>query len=237
MRHLVAALAVLMLVAGLLIGVGIGLTLFAKTLTITETKYPTITTIITPTKGLVGTETMTLTPPPTPIITGATTLTTTITMTTTEIIMKTIAHEDIEYVCFSRVDNCSLIIIKLIDSAEKYVHVAVYSFTLDVLRDALIRAKGRGVDVKVVIEKEQSRVQGSEYENLLKAGVNVKLDGNPATMHHKFVVVDGKIMVTGSYNWSYSAEEKNDENLIVISNPDIAKFYEAEFNRIWNQAS
>jgi len=67
--------------------------------------------------------------------------------------------------------------------------------------------------------------------------VDARLDGNPYLMHHKFMVIDGKIVVTGSYNWSYGAEERNDENLVVISSPDIAKLYEAEFNRIWRQAS
>jgi phosphatidylserine/phosphatidylglycerophosphate/cardiolipin synthase-like enzyme len=67
--------------------------------------------------------------------------------------------------------------------------------------------------------------------------VDVRLDGKPYLTHHKFMVVDGKIVVTGSYNWSYSAEEKNDENLIVVSSPDIARLYEAEFNRVWGQAS
>jgi phosphatidylserine/phosphatidylglycerophosphate/cardiolipin synthase-like enzyme len=56
-------------------------------------------------------------------------------------------------------------------------------------------------------------------------------------MHHKFMIIDGKIVVTGSYNWSYSAEEKNDENLVVILSPNTAKLYETEFNRIWSQAS
>jgi phosphatidylserine/phosphatidylglycerophosphate/cardiolipin synthase-like enzyme len=130
-----------------------------------------------------------------------------------------------------------LIIVNLLDSAEKYVHVAIYSFTLDSLGDALIRARDRGVDVKVVVEREQAEVEGSEYGRLLKAGVDVRLDGNKYLMHHKFMVVDGKIVVTGSYNWSYGAEENNDENMIVVSNPDVARLYEKEFLRVWAQAS
>jgi phosphatidylserine/phosphatidylglycerophosphate/cardiolipin synthase-like enzyme len=152
-------------------------------------------------------------------------------------VTKTVALGDIQYVCFSRVDDCSSIIIEIIDSAEKYVYVAIYSFTLDNLGDALIRARDKGVEVKVVIEKEQGEVKGSEYERLLKAGINVRLDGNKYLMHHKFMVVDGKIVVTGSYNWSYGAEENNDENMIVVSNPDVARLYEKEFLRVWAQAS
>jgi phosphatidylserine/phosphatidylglycerophosphate/cardiolipin synthase-like enzyme len=101
----------------------------------------------------------------------------------------------------------------------------------------LVRTRDRGVEVRVVIEGDQAGGRGSEYENLFRAGVDVRLDGNPYLMHHKFMVVDGKIVVTGSYNWSYSAEEKNDENLIVVSGPDIARLYEAEFSRVWGQVS
>jgi phosphatidylserine/phosphatidylglycerophosphate/cardiolipin synthase-like enzyme len=158
-------------------------------------------------------------------------------MTVRETVKETVTIGDIQRVCFSRVDDCSSIIIKIIDSAEKYVHVAIYSFTLDSLGDALIRARDRGVEVKVVIEREQADVKGSEYERLLKAGINVRLDGNKYLMHHKFMVLDGKIVVTGSYNWSYGAEENNDENMIVVSNPDVARLYEAEFQRVWSQAS
>jgi phosphatidylserine/phosphatidylglycerophosphate/cardiolipin synthase-like enzyme len=167
------------------------------------------------------------------------TITTTVTAytTVTKTVKETVTLGDIQYVCFSRVDDCSSIIVKLIDSAEKYAYGAIYSFTLDSLGDALIRARDRGADVKVVIEREQAEVKGSEYEKLLEAGVDVRLDGNQYLMHHKFMIVDGRIVVTGSYNWSYSAEERNDENLIVISNPDVVRFYEAEFQRVWGQAS
>lgn len=169
--------------------------------------------------------------------TETTTTTATVYATVVKTVRETTALGGVQHVCFSRVEVCSSIIAKLIDSAERYVYVAIYSFTLDALGDALIRARDRGVDVKVVIEREQADVKGSEYEKLLKAGINVRLDGNQYLMHHKFMVVDGGVVVTGSYNWSYGAEKSNDENLIVISNPDIARLYEEEFQRVWSQAS
>jgi len=169
--------------------------------------------------------------------TETTTTTATVYATVVKTVRETTALGGVQHVCFSRVEVCSSIIAKLIDSAERYVYVAIYSFTLDTLGDALIRARDRGVDVKVVIEREQADVKGSEYEKLLKAGINVRLDGNQYLMHHKFMVVDGGVVVTGSYNWSYGAEKSNDENLIVISNPDIARLYEEEFQRVWSQAS
>jgi len=229
MGYPIATLAALTLIIGLVVaGAGLALT---ETATITGT-YPmmarfttTITKTVTKTTTKFSTTTFTLTKTITRTITSSTTIT------------ETTTQREVEYVCFSKPDNCSSIIIRLIDSAKKYIYVAIYSFTLDNIGDALIRAKNRGIEVKVVIEREQAYIKGSEYERLLKAGVNVRLDKNPYLMHHKFMVIDGKIVVTGSYNWSYSAEERNDENLVVISSPNTAKLYETEFNRIWSQAS
>jgi len=101
----------------------------------------------------------------------------------------------------------------------------IYGFTLDALADALIRAAERGVDVKVLIEAESAGWKGSEHEKLIAHGVDVKLDSNPDLMHHKVMVIDGRIVVTGSYNWTWSAEKNNDENILVVEDPEAAAIY------------
>ncbi|MFH1773742.1 MAG: phospholipase D family protein [Methanobacteriota archaeon] len=131
-------------------------------------------------------------------------------------------------VYFCPEDSCSIQIIKAIDSAQTSVYVAIYSFTLDSIADALIRAKSRGVDVKVVMEKSQVG-KGSEYERLKNAGIDVRLDKNQDFMHNKFAVIDGKIVATGSFNWSLHADTKNDENLLIIYLKELARKYEEEF--------
>ncbi len=78
---------------------------------------------------------------------------------------------------------------------------------------------------------------GGEYDRLRAAGVNVRLDGNPANMHHKVIIIDGQVLATGSYNFSASAEERNDENTLIIHNPQIAGEYLAEFERIFELAT
>ena len=143
---------------------------------------------------------------------------------------------EVEDVCFSAREDCSSLILSLINRARKSIHVMVYSFTLDGLGEALISAKEKGLDVKVVIEEENAYVRGSEYEKLKKAGVDVRLDSNKALMHHKVMIVDGEIVVTGSYNWTKSAEEENDENLVVIYGEGLARRYEEEFERIWSNS-
>ena len=77
---------------------------------------------------------------------------------------------------------------------------------------------------------------GGEYEHLLNAGLDVRLDGNPRNMHHKVIIIDGQIVVTGSYNFSASAEERNDENTLILHNPDIAAQFLAEFQRVYAAA-
>ncbi len=166
-------------------------------------------------------------------------------VTTTEVVGRTVTLTEtvtqtggqIGAVCFSRTMDCASIIISLIDSAQQSVLVAVFSFTSNPLADALIRAHQRGVEVRVVIEMEQANVRGSEYERLRSAGVAVRLDGNSDLMHHKFMVVDGRVVVTGSYNWSAAAEDRNDENIVVIYGEEIAALYSREFERVWARAS
>jgi len=74
---------------------------------------------------------------------------------------------------------------------------------------------------------------GGEYQNLREQGLDVLLDGHPEKMHHKVLIIDGGIVVTGSYNLTRSAELKNDENTLVIHDRDVANIYLAEFNWIF----
>lgn len=99
----------------------------------------------------------------------------------------------------------------------------------------------RGVEVKVVFEKGQIS-QYSEYQRLKAAGINVRNDTNSNLMHNKIMIVDSTIVLTGSFNWSASAEERNNENLIIcileriIKSAYIAVIYDQEFEKIWNES-
>ncbi len=107
-------------------------------------------------------------------------------------------------------------LVELIDTANESVEVMIYTFTLDSVADALIRARDRGVNVTVLMEARQRNVKGSVYQKLVDAGIDVTLDTNPAIMHHKMVIIDGRIIWTGSFNFSRNAGERNDENILVI---------------------
>ena len=109
----------------------------------------------------------------------------------------------------------------------------VYALTLDRIGDALVDAHKRGIDVKVILDRYNSE-EGSEYNKLLQAGVPVKLHQSPGLMHNKVAVIDDSVVITGSYNWTGSAENENDENLLVIRSANISNTYEKEFDRIWD---
>jgi phosphatidylserine/phosphatidylglycerophosphate/cardiolipin synthase-like enzyme len=112
----------------------------------------------------------------------------------------------------------------------------MFTFTLQQLADALIDAKNRGVDVRVVLERSQEANEGV-CSRLVAAGVEVRMDNNEALMHNKIAIVDSGVVLTGSFNWTESGNNSNNENLVVISDPILARSYEAQFQAIWNESS
>ena len=138
-------------------------------------------------------------------------------------------------VYFSPNGGCEEQVINWIDRANHTIYVMIYIFTLDSIGDALIEAHNRGVEVLVVFEEEKIS-KYSEYWRLKEAGIPVRNDTNPRLMHNKVMIVDGLIVLTGSFNWSRSAEEENDENLVVIRSEYIASLYTEVFMRIWERS-
>jgi len=119
-----------------------------------------------------------------------------------------------------------------IGRANHTVHVLIYSFTLDSIGDAVLAAHSRGVDARVVFEKSEVN-KYAEIFRLGAAGVPVRNDTNPSLMHQKVAIIDGYIVLIGSYNWTASAENDNNEVLLVIKSADLAATLETEFQRIW----
>lgn len=140
-------------------------------------------------------------------------------------------------VYFSPEDGVAQHLLALIAGAQQSISFLAYSFTSDELATALIERASHGIAVAGVFEQSQylSNV-GSEYDRLRAAGLDVRLDGNPQRMHHKVMILDGQIVVTGSYNFSNNAERQNDENVLILYSQAIAEQYLAEFQRIYEQA-
>jgi phosphatidylserine/phosphatidylglycerophosphate/cardiolipin synthase-like enzyme len=161
-------------------------------------------------------------------------VTSTVTATTTTTFSA--PAEPLRALCFSPDGGCANVLIAWLEQARVSIHVMVYVFTSDAIANALIEAHQRGVEVLVVVERSEAATSGSEVARLQDAGIQVRLDANAALMHHKVAIVDQAIVATGSYNWSAAAEERNNENLVVLADTNVAAQYEAAFSRIWDAA-
>jgi phosphatidylserine/phosphatidylglycerophosphate/cardiolipin synthase-like enzyme len=128
-------------------------------------------------------------------------------------------------------------IVPMVQGANSNIRFLAFSFTDFPLADAMIQRAQQGVSVMGVIDKTQSGGQGSELGTLYCANIPVRQDGNPQFMHSKVIIIDDRYVITGSLNYSTSAEESNDENVIVIDNPDIARLYVQDFERVYNQGT
>lgn len=138
---------------------------------------------------------------------------------------------------FAPEDNVLRRLVALVNGAEDSLHFMAFSFTADELADAVLAAAARGVSIRGVMDENQGlNNTGGDYLRFLQAGLDVRLDGESGSMHNKVLIVDETIVVTGSYNFSNSAERRNDENVLVISSPALASEYLSEFERIWEQA-
>lgn len=148
----------------------------------------------------------------------------------------TISLEDtLIEVYFSPEDETTGHLLELIDSAQESIHFLAFSFTADDIATAMLERAQAGVSVSGVFEESQYHSNiGTEFDHLLSAGLDVRLDGNPRSMHHKVIIIDEQIVVTGSYNFSASAETRNDENTLIIHNSEIASQYLSEFERVFS---
>jgi len=136
--------------------------------------------------------------------------------------------------CFSPDDRCESRLVNLVDSAQQSINFLIFSFTSDNLANGMLRQSERGVSVSGVFDKSQYFMnRGTEFAKLKAEGLNVQLDENAYSMHHKVIIIDSQVVATGSYNFSYSAENLNDENLLLIYSPEIAMLYQEEYQRIY----
>lgn len=138
-------------------------------------------------------------------------------------------------VYFSPEDGTLEHILEAVNSAKESIDFMAYSFTSDELADAMIERAKAGVNVRGVFDKDQYHSnEGTEFDTLHTAGIDVWLDGNPRLMHHKVIIIDKQVVITGSYNFSNNAERNNDENTLIIHNRDIASQYMIEFQQVYD---
>ncbi|WP_019236478.1 MULTISPECIES: phospholipase D family protein [unclassified Wolbachia] len=120
-------------------------------------------------------------------------------------------------VCFTPRENCTNLIIDSMDHAKKSVLVQAYQFTSKPIAQSLIRAKKRGVDIKVILDESQVSSKYSVINELFHQRIPIYIDYKPAISHSKIMIIDNQKIITGSFNFSDAAQKKNAENLLIIT--------------------
>jgi len=138
-------------------------------------------------------------------------------------------------VWFASEDDVLTPIVNVIRSARRSIRFMAFSFTQEEIGAAIKEAAARGVKVEGVFERTGSETASSEMPKMFCAGLAVRQDGNPSTMHHKVFIIDDQTVITGSFNFSANAIRTNDENLLILTDRDFARAFNEEFDRVWAQ--
>lgn len=136
-------------------------------------------------------------------------------------------------ICFSPAGHCDQKLIGLINSSKKTLDVAIYSIDHAGIASAIIEAKNRGVAVRMIVDRGQSKKTQSQVSTLVKSKVPLKIGNVKGIMHNKYSILDGQMLETGSFNYKNNSSNDNAENQIYISDLSVIKIYQENFDKLW----
>ena len=137
-------------------------------------------------------------------------------------------------VYFSPNGGCQQAVISEIRKATQKIDIAMYYLSSKAIAQALVQASKNNVKVRIVLDQSQEIESSSKSGYLIKHGFGLRYHMGFGLMHNKFAIVDGKSLITGSFNWTLTAEERNEENLLIITDAETIKKYEDRFEYLWN---
>ena len=135
---------------------------------------------------------------------------------------------------FSPGTDCLDRIVHRFKTARRSADVCVFTITDDRIARAMLDAHRRGVKLRLITDNDKAYDLGSDIREFEAAGISTKIDRTHAHMHHKFAIFDGNRLLNGSYNWTRSAAEVNEENLIDTGDPVLVDAFASEFKKLWN---
>ena len=136
--------------------------------------------------------------------------------------------------------SLSPLLAEAVAGARQEVLFMAFAFTDDAIGAAMLGRARSGITVRGVFETSGATTEFSEYGAMINAGpdnLQVRRDGNPRLMHHKVIIIDRETVVFGSYNFSESANSANDENLVIVHDPEFAGYFVEEFEAVWAEAA
>jgi phosphatidylserine/phosphatidylglycerophosphate/cardiolipin synthase-like enzyme len=139
-------------------------------------------------------------------------------------------------VCFSDSEPCDIKITKFAELAKQSIDVAIFDINLDNLVHILLK-QSKTRRVRILVDKRQAKGSHSLVPLLIKAGAQVRYGRQRGVMHNKFMIVDGAMLETGSFNYTNHAAQANSENQVYLANPTIVSRYKQRFERLWEDAA
>jgi len=139
-------------------------------------------------------------------------------------------------VYFSPEDGVAKYVVQRLAAAKRSIHFMAFSYTSSTIADAMVAKVKEGLPVRGVFESQNVGGIGSAFRLLRQGGVDVLEDRNCYILHHKVIILDERTVISGSYNFTNSAEKDNDENLVIVDGPALARAYLEEFQRVYAQA-
>jgi cardiolipin hydrolase len=136
---------------------------------------------------------------------------------------------------FSPGNDCPRAITRLLANASRTADICVFTITDDRVSDAILDAHRRAVAVRIITDNAKAEDEGSDVERFERSGIPTRVDRSPFHMHHKFAILDGATLLTGSYNWTRGAARDNEENLIVTNEPRFLSPFRETFERLWTK--
>jgi len=123
------------------------------------------------------------------------------------------------------------------EMTQSSIELAIYGMTSFDMAQGLLKAKQRGVKVRVLTDAKQANIKSSLITYLINKGILVKVLGGKERggMNHRFIILDGKKVVTGSFDWSEASEKWNYENVLILSDSAVVESYQKEFDRLWRE--
>ncbi len=143
-----------------------------------------------------------------------------------------VGNSNIE-IYFSPQDKSSLRIVQLIKNAQNYIYIPTFLITHTQISNELIAAHKKGIDVKIIMDANNVYTRNTKHQLLRQNGIPVKIENYAGKLHSKTMIIDDKYIIMGSMNFSNSGENKNDENMLIITNPRLAQSYKNFFNYLW----
>ena len=134
---------------------------------------------------------------------------------------------------FSHKHNIRQKVIDTIGAAERSLDICMFTISDDQIADAITATFKRGIKTRIITDDEKIMDRGSDIFKLKYRGIEVKIDSIKSLMHHKFAIVESHKIITGSYNWTKTGSEVNNENIVITDNDTIVKAFIKEFERLW----